>query len=270
MGRQRGFTLTELAVVMTIVAFLLASLMYTLSAQTDQRNFLETQKRLEQARELVLSFALINGRLPCPARSTSSGAEVRDTTTGQCTSGGVEDYYGGTLSGGVTGGLLPAVTLGYAQVDPAGFALDAWGNRIRYAVAKSIASGTCSGSFTNPHWVSATNMKANGIACQPGDLLICKSSTGITSSACGGGTNQLMSQSLVVAIAFSTGKNTTSSGGSGADEAANLNGAGNADPVFVYHPLTGSDFGNGEFDDQFTWLTVGELYGKLIAAGLLP
>jgi prepilin-type N-terminal cleavage/methylation domain-containing protein len=270
MARQRGFTLTELAVVMTVVAFLLASLMYTLSAQTDQRNYLETQRRLEQARELVLSFALINGRLPCPARSTSSGTEVRDTTTGQCTNGSVEDYYGGTLSGAVTGGLLPAVTLGATQIDPSGFALDAWGNRIRYAVAKSIAAGTCSGAFANPHWVSAANMKANGIACQPGDLLICKSSTGITSSACGGGTNQLMSQSLVVVIIFSTGKNTTSSGGSGVDEAANLNGAGNADPVFVYHPPTGSDFGNGEFDDQFTWITVGELYGKLIAAGVLP
>jgi prepilin-type N-terminal cleavage/methylation domain-containing protein len=268
---SRGFTLTELAVVMTIVAFLLASLMYTLSAQTDQRNFLETQRRLEQARELVLSFALINGRLPCPARATSSGTEIRDTATGQCTNGTVEDYYGGTLSGGVIGGLLPAATLGSAQIDPSGFALDAWGNRIRYAVAKSIAAGTCSGTFTNPHWVSAANMKANGIACQPGDLLICKSGTGITSSTCGGGTNQLMSQSLVVAIVFSTGKNTTStSGGSGIDEAANLNGAGNADPVFVYHPPTGSDFGNGEFDDQFTWITMGELYGKLIAAGLLP
>ena len=270
MGKQRGFTLTELAVVMTIVAFLLASLMYTLSAQTDQRNLNETSRRLEQARELVLSFALINGRLPCPARSTSAGAEVRDATSGRCWDGTLEDYYGGTLSGGATGGLLPAVTLGYAQVDPSGFALDAWGNRIRYAVAKSIASGTCSGSFTNPHWVNATNMKTNGIACQPGDLLICKSSTGITSSACGGGTNQLMSQSLVVAIIFSTGKNSTTSGGTGVDEAANLNGGGNADPVFVFHPPTASDFANGEFDDQFTWITVGELYGKLIAAGVLP
>ena len=27
---------------------------------------------------------------------------------------------------------------------------------------------------------------------------------------------------------------------------------------------------DGEFDDQFTWLTVGELYGKMVAAGLLP
>ncbi len=274
-----GFSLVELAVVMTIVAFLLGGLIYTLSAQVEQRNFEETRRRLEQARELVLSFAIVNGRLPCPARCTNwpscippynTSAEVRDGATGRCWDG-TEDYYGGALSGGVMGGLLPAQTIGYQQVDPGGYAVDAWGNRIRYAVAKSIETSpaTCTGAFTNPHWVNAAKMKENGIACQPGDLLICKSSNSITSSACGGAANQIMTKSLVVAIIFSTGKN-GATGGTGADEAANLNGAGNVDPIFVYHTPTPSTAANGEFDDQFTWITVGELYGKLIAAGVLP
>src|SRR5713226_3898267 len=93
-----GFTLVELAVVLAIVGLLLGSLMYTLSAQTEQRNFEETRRRLEQARELVLSFAIVNGRLPCPARSaataapvTVAGDEVRDAS-GQCTGDGVVDY----------------------------------------------------------------------------------------------------------------------------------------------------------------------------------
>ena len=277
-GRDAGFTLVELAVVLMIVAFLIGSLLYTLSAQTEQRNFEETRRRLEQARELILSFAIVNGRLPCPARSTSAGAEVRDGATGRCWDGTTEDYYGGTLTGGVTGGLLPAATLGHPQVDTNGFAQDAWGNRIHYAVAKSIAGATCTGPgpLANPHWVSAANMKANGIACQPGDLLICKSSAvapAMSAASCGGtpaGQNQLMSQSLVVAIVFSTGKNGATTGGSGADEAKNLDGAGNADPVFVYHTPTPSSFATGEFDDQFTWITVGELYGRLIAGGVLP
>src|SRR5919198_5390958 len=98
-AQLRGFTLVELAVVLTIVAFLLASLMYTLSAQTDQRNIDETKRRLEQARELLLSYAVVNGRLPCPARSTSAGVETRDAS-GNCTSGGVDDYYGGTIAAG--------------------------------------------------------------------------------------------------------------------------------------------------------------------------
>ena len=43
---------------------------------------------------------------------------------------------------------------------------------------------------------------------------------------------------------------------------------GNA--TFVSHVPASSSASNGEFDDQFTWITVGELYGKLIAAGVLP
>ncbi|HEX9773863.1 MAG TPA: type II secretion system protein, partial [Steroidobacteraceae bacterium] len=76
-SRARGFTLTELAVVFTIISLLLAAAMYTLSAQTEQRNFEETRRRLEAARELLLSFAIVNGRLPCPA--TTSGAEAITT-----------------------------------------------------------------------------------------------------------------------------------------------------------------------------------------------
>jgi prepilin-type N-terminal cleavage/methylation domain-containing protein len=268
---ERGFSLIELAVVMAIVAFLLGSLMYTLSAQVEQRNFEDTRRRLEQARELILSFAIINGRLPCPARSvataspaTTAGEEVRDAS-GNCTGDSLTDYYGGT-SGGVTLGLLPARSIGYQQVDSSGFAVDAWGNRIRYAVSGTTPTN-CSGSSTSPHFTHAGNLSANGITCQPDDLLVCKSASNIpgtlpapssTTSACGGAEYQVMIMDLVVAIVFSTGKNGTA--GTGNDEAANLNG----DRVFVWHTPT------PEFDDQMLWIPVGEFYGRLIAAGRLP
>jgi hypothetical protein len=74
-----------------------------------------------------------------------------------------------------------------------------------------------------------------------------------------------MATSLVAGIVFSTGKN-GASGGTGLDEAANLDG----NRVFVYHTPAPGTATNGEFDDQFAWITVGELYGKLIAAGVLP
>lgn len=284
MRTSRGFTLVELAVVMAIVALLLGGLMYTLAAQTEQRNFEETRRRLEQARELLLGFAIINGRLPCPARSaataapvTVAGDEVLTAATG-CIGDGVTDYYGGA-NGGVTLGLLPARSIGFQQIDAAGFAVDAWGNRIRYAVS-GVTPTNCSGSSTTPHFVNATNLKGNGVSCQPNDLLICKttnvapapSAPTPSTPSCGGpiaGANQIMSKSLVVAIIFSTGKNGLA-GTTGADEAANLNGAGNVDPVFVYHTPTTTDAAGGEFDDQFLWITTGELYGRMIAAGVLP
>ncbi len=272
MRRARGFTLVELAVVLAIVGLLLGSLMYTLSAQTDQRNIEDTQRTLQQAKDMLLAYAVANGRLPCPARSTSAGAEVRLTDgTGRCmNASSVQDYYGGTLSDSTTGGLYPASTVGFPRVDGGGFAVDAWGNRLRYAVA-----WTNTGCATTPPagtvlFTNYASLQTYGLACQPGDLLICKSGSGITSSTCGGAPNQIMSQDLVVAIVFSTGKNGAISGGTGIDEAANLNGAGTADPVFVFHAPTPPNSPNGEFDDQFTWITVGELYSKLISAAKLP
>ena len=289
-ARARGFTLVELAVGVFILALLVSSLMYTISAQSDQRAIEETRRRLEQARELLLTYAVMNTRLPCPARCSTWAAcdtgtyttsdEVRDTTTGKCTGGGVDDYYGGTLTGGTIGGLLPAATIGFPYTDSRGYAVDTWGNRIRYVVAKTRATGTCGAGdppAANALWTNATNLKTYGMACQPNDLLICKSSQvtpAISATSCGGTSppaNQIMSQSLVVAIVFSTGKNgAINSAGAGADEQANLDGAGTTDPVFVYHQPQPTGASGGEFDDQFTWISVGELMGRLVTAGRLP
>ncbi len=248
----RGFTLTELAVVFTIISLLLAAAMYTLSAQTEQRNFEETRARLEAARDLVLAFALVNGRLPCPA-STTAGA----------TAGFEAPAGGGTCTApGPYGGWLPARSIGFQVTDAAGNAVDAWGNAIRYAV--SATAPTCVTAPVTPHYTSTANLRANGISCQPNDLVVCQSATGITATSCNTAV-PVTNQNTLVAIIFSTGPN-GAAGSAGIDEAANLNG----DRVFVWHTPAPVGAANGAFDDQMTWITVGELYGKLIAAGLLP
>jgi prepilin-type N-terminal cleavage/methylation domain-containing protein len=273
-GSCRGFTLVELAVVLAIVGLLLGTLMYTLSAQTDQRNFEETRRRLDQARESLLSFAIVNGRLPCPARyvdtanhsqglesfcaaappGTCSGAE----TTAVQSHGNCSNYYDG---------YLPAASLGAVQTDASGFAVDVWGNRLRYAVARLSTNCSTSPPLNTRLFTSTTNLKTYGVSCQPNDLIVCKSATGITSTDCGPAANQIMATSLVVGVVFSPGKNGgTSPGGNGVDEAANLNG----DRVFVFHTPTPPGATNGEFDDQFTWISIGELYGKMVSGGVLP
>jgi len=250
--RARGFTLTELAVVFTIISLLLAAAMYTLSAQTEQRNSEETRRRLEAARELLLAFALVNGRLPCPA-STTTGA----------TAGFEAPAGGGTCTApGPYGGWLPARTIGFQIMDQAGNAVDAWGNPIRYAVSNVLTGTGCAGAL--PHFTNAAILRANGIACQPNDLVVCQSASVITATTCGTAV-PVTNQTTLVAIVFSTGKN-GATGAGGIDEAANLN----SDRVFVWHTPTPVGATNGEFDDQMTWIAAGELYGKLIAAGLLP
>ena len=250
--KTSGFTLTELAVVLVIIGLLLGSLMYTLSAQTEQRNFEETRRRLEAARELLLAYSIVNGRLPCPATATSSADE--SFTAGNCTTN--------------FGGWLPARTIGFQQVDQAGYAIDAWGNRLRYAVANAVDTSvaTCAAPAL-PHFVNAANLKANGITCSPNNVVVCKSATGITATTCGAAADALTNQTTVVSVVFSVGKNAATVGSGGIDEGANIDGTNG---TFVFHTPAPAGAPNGEFDDYLVWITVGELYGRLIAAGVLP
>jgi prepilin-type N-terminal cleavage/methylation domain-containing protein len=282
MPRQRGFTLVEMAVVFTIVAFLLASALYTLSAQTESRNIGETQRRLEDAKDLVLAFAMVNGRLPCPASTTSNGDEA-PAGGGNCT-----DAYAG---------YLPAKAIGFTPVDAAGYGLDVWGNRIRYAV--SINSNAV--PAVNPDYVytTAPASPSSGIkynfnptattTLTPLDLLVCTAygasgNTTTTAPSCGlstdvppglGATNQ----STVVAVIWSQGKNFATAnfagvaGQSGSDETMNnkirLPTVNSNHGVFVHHtprPFTEVN----EYDDQMVWIPVGLLYGRMITAGVLP
>lgn len=252
LDRERGFTLTELAVVFTIISLLLATALFTLSAQTEQRNFEETRRRLEAARELIVAFAIVNGRLPCPATTASAGAEA--FTGANCT----------MPYPSATDGFVPARAIGFQIVDANGFALDAWQNRIRYAVT-GVAPVGCVGTSTAPHFTNAANLRTNGITCQPGDLVICnRSPATVTNTTCDANTS-LTNQNIVVAIVFSTGKN-SATGGTGTNEARNLD----SNALFVSRVPDPTGAAGGEFDDQMQWISVGELYGKLIAAGVLP
>jgi prepilin-type N-terminal cleavage/methylation domain-containing protein len=266
---RRGFTLAELAIVMVIVTFLLGGMMAMFSSQTDQRKWNDTQSRLEAARDAILGYAIANGRLPCPANSTSAGAEVRQasgTYINDCGALGhnpatnLYDYYGGVV-GSVTYGLLPAVTLGYQPVDSQGFALDAWGNRIRYALSATFSvSSPNTTNFTN-----ASTLKASTVSFLPNDLVVCSASPAtVTNTVCDANTS-ITNQKTVVAIIFSTGKNGTT-GGTGKNEARNLD----ANALFVSRPPDPATATGGEFDDQMVWISIGTLYSKLIAAGVLP
>ena len=266
--RSQGFTLTEIAIAFLIVSLLLAGFMYTLSAQTDQRNRADTQRRLEEAKELLLTFSIVNGRLPCPARCSNYPA------CNVAGDGGTEQPAGGGACTDGYAGYLPGTTLGFLPVDASGYALDAWGNRIRYAVSQAS-----SGALAN-HFTTAANLKSNGIATTPTDLFVCASSldAGIDFTlpgvSCGAASNSVTNQNLIVAVVWSHGKNYTSLAGLGADETPNnkhrLPAALNNHPMFIWHDVRPTGAVGGEYDDQLVWIPVGQLYARMVAAGVLP
>lgn len=282
---ELGFSLVELAVVFFIVSLLIATAMYTLSAQTEARTNADSQRRLEEARELLIGFAMVNGRLPCPARyvdsGTHSGGQESFCTSavGACTATTAAQTHGACSN--FNDGFLPAVSIGFTPTDSSGFALDPWGNRIRYAVVSKTANPSGSTSCATTAGVALTGQKflftktrASGeslVGCVPDEMVVCASATGITATSCGTAT-AVTNQNVVAAVLFSTGRNYMTANTSAlaaaagrTDEAANLNGDG----VFVWH--TPVAFGEAnEFDDQVLWLPATLLYSKLIAAGVLP
>jgi prepilin-type N-terminal cleavage/methylation domain-containing protein len=259
--RTPGFTLTELAIVLAIVGFLMAGIVMTLSVQVDQRNQDETLRRVNAAVDALYGFAIVNRRLPCPARYTnttshSQGLESFCTNaSGACgtllttvqTHGNCSNFYDG---------YLPAVSLGVAPVDSDGFAVDAWGNRIRYAVARDNALCSTSPPANTRVFTSQANLKTYGLTCRPGDLDIC--------AGVGCATRVVTTQTAVVVV-YSIGKNGAVSSNYGTDETENVN----ADAVFVSRPM-GAATGASAFDDILAVVPVGVLYSKMIAAGVMP
>lgn len=245
---RSGFTLVELAVVMVIVAFLMASAMYVLSAQVDQRNFEESRRRLEQAREYLLAYAVVQGRLPCPATLASNGAESIAAAAGSGTGGTCTLNYNG---------YLPAATIGFSPTNSDGLAVDAYNNPIRYAVSKT----------SEPHFTNNVLLKANWSTTSPGDIDICLHLVAANQATCAAAANRVASSGTVVAVIWSQGKNFASTGGNASiDEASN----NDAFAAFVSRTPSPAGASDGEYDDILAWIPVGMLYGRLIAGGVLP
>lgn len=224
-SNHKGFTLVELAIVLFVITLLLGGMLTPLSQQIAERQNSDTRHALESARTALAGYALSHrdstGKpyLPCPDQHSGAGDGEEDRLAdGRCAS---------------VVGNLPWNTLGVAEID-------AWGNRLDYAVSPDYADAG-RGIVHNP--VPATTVS------------ICREKTCAPPLA-------------AVAVVLSHGRNgfgahnalgNTNLAPVSADELANVDGT----PRFVMHPPTAADRANGEFDDLVTWISPAWLLGRL-------
>ena len=254
--KQQGFSLVELAIVLVILGFVLGAFLLPLRAQREQAAQLQTLSTLESAKQALLGFAQARGRLPCPATAASKGLEAPPGGNVACTS---------------QLGFLPAATLGVQPIDANGFAVDAWNNRIMYAVAQNSAVTVPVNPNTPDYTINSLTdgMNLVGIANLTPELRVCNSSVGATLSACSGGTpesNYLINNAVVVI--YSEGASGALASG-GLDENSNPAIPTTPKSVFVSHDITATGAPNGEFDHLVTWISPYVLYNAMIQAGQL-
>lgn len=251
-GSQSGFTLTELAIVLFIIALLIGGLLIPLTAQQDIRATTESQANLNNIRDALLGFAIANGRLPCPAPAstpTGTAGAGLEATTGS----------GATLACTTVAGVLPWSTLGLNETD-------SWNNRYSYRVTLEFARGaTGQTSFTGTSCPPPSNPQYAAFAlCSQGDMTVISTAGGSTVS------------SNVPAIVISHGKN-----GNGAFTSAGTQLATGGDVDEIDNQLTGggtttantnfvSKTPTPTFDDMVIWISPPVLLNRMVTAGKLP
>ena len=270
-NRQSGFSLVEMAIVLIIVALLLGGLLPTISSQVGQQRVSETSKQLEEIKEALLGFSVINGRLPCPATKESNGMESFCAVNASGVACGAQLSTPVPANGRCFSpytGFVPAATLGITPVDSNGYVLDGWNNRIHYA-ATAWTSAAGIDVFTAPRGMSTVGISSLSPGGTP-HLQVCNAASA-DGDKCSVANSSLASNPGVLAVIYSTGKN-GAYGGTGTDETENPNPNSLLDNnrVFVSHTPTPGTAPNGEFDDIVIWLSTNVLINRMVTSGRLP
>jgi prepilin-type N-terminal cleavage/methylation domain-containing protein len=227
----RGFTLLEVAIVVLILGLLLGGMLVPLSVQRENRERAETEATLEEVKEALYGFALVNGRLPCPDTDRDGQENIVDSAP---------DY-----PCDATEGDLPAADLGVRGVD-------AWSRPFVYRVTAAFADRQAGTLDTEPSCDDIPDSGVSFALCSAGNIEVRDAPDDAGNAVATG----------VPAVVVSRGSNwaVTSS-----DYEAENDGQ---DTGFVFK--TYSRDPATEFDDLLVWLSPHVLKNRMIEAKLLP
>ncbi len=230
---EGGFTLVEMAIVLTIVAVLMAGLLPTISGQIEQQRRNETRKKLDEIQQALIGYAVINGTLPCPT------TQIDPANANY----GIADL---TCVGAATEGYLPWKTLGVTETDAWGSKRTTtgslWTGYWRYRVDRNFSN-------TGTPFTLSTGFSVD-------KLSIVDNNNNLLTPSIGGCQNTNPTSECPVAIIFSTGPNVKPDGQNAIYEATNG----------IYQ----SDVPSSAFDDILIWISRPQLFNRMVAAGKLP
>jgi prepilin-type N-terminal cleavage/methylation domain-containing protein len=234
-NNKKGFTLVELAIVVAVIALLLGTLLVPLSTQVAQRNISQTQKQLDEVKEALLGYAIVNGRLPRPAASETDGNErAACADARECT------------------GFLPWATLGLPKAD-------VWGKLFRYSVALQYANATF--DFNTGGTLKTVQTRIPGTAT-PVNL-----ATNLVAVVLSYGPNNWGRTEAGTDIADASATNIDEDTNDAKFHCATV---GNCTD-FISRPIsTNTGAAGGEFDDLVAWVPQTILFSRMVAAGKLP
>lgn len=239
-NKSKGFTLIELAMVLLIIGLLLGGLLMPLATQIEQRDRQLVKQELEDIKQALLGYAVINGRLPCPSFETDPSSD---------------DYGMPVAMGSATcgqDGILPWKVLGVSETDP-------WGS-----------ARTSSNSLWTGYWHYRVREEYTDMLDQD---------THFDTAMPGGPADELVVYHEDVSNKLTATGNDSpilivySSGPDGIPDTGNIDSA-------IYDPANApSDPGDTEFqggipyagfDDITTWMTRPLLLSTMLAARVLP
>ncbi|EIJ42989.1 prepilin-type N-terminal cleavage/methylation domain-containing protein [Beggiatoa alba B18LD] len=127
-----GFTLLELAIVLFIVALLTGGVLVPLGQRMNQQYLQNTQAVLEEAKEGLLGYAVLNGHFPCPANDENGIADAS-----LCSASETQE------------GFIPWSDLGVGRYD-------GWGNTLRYRVDKVFTTDET--TIVSQNFIGSSNL----------------------------------------------------------------------------------------------------------------
>ncbi len=205
-----GFTLIELAIVLTIIAVIMGGGLSIYADKLQAGRVEETRNRLDRVEDALKLYVQTYGTLPCPARGDAGIDEVSSNPFGRqdCAGGHPNAYYAfgnGTRAAACWGsgnvdqarytlvGVVPTRTLSI----PDAYAFDGWNNRIMYVVDNNYTRGVTSATTC---W--NTDTTAAGAAA-----IIIQDANGNEKTNCGGDCAAVGPGARAVYVLFSYGAN---------------------------------------------------------------